>query len=111
MRLLAMVLVVAMCSSESLASDARFEQCQKKLKAAHQLDLLHAFDWKPPKAPYVVAGPTFGKIDISAKQGFADTVNCYLVGGDDAKLINFEILDYRSGRRIAEYRNGRLRVD
>lgn len=103
--------VVAACLSAPVAADdARFEGCRTKLIAAQKLDLLHALDWKPPKEPYVVVGPTFSDIAIDAKQGFAETVNCFLMAGDEGKLVNFDLLDWRTGNAVARYANGKLKV-
>jgi hypothetical protein len=85
----------------------RFETCRTKLKKAKRLDLL--YDLKMDPLPRVVVGPTFYTIPLDAKQGFADTVNCFVTAGKD-EYINFDLLDYRTGHVVAEYSYGRLRM-
>lgn len=97
--------------SASNNSDKNFETCRGKLKAAQKLDVLYAFDWKLPKEPYVVAGPTFFKIPIDAKEGFAETVNCFLTAGDASIVVNFDILDWRTGKKVGRFSSGKLRME
>ncbi len=93
------------------ADNTRFEGCRNKLIQAQKLDLLHDLDWKPPKEPKVVVGPTFFTIPIDAKQNFINTINCFLVAGEDGKFINFNILEWRNGKRIGKYSYGKLKMD
>jgi hypothetical protein len=95
-------------SAEQVAEEnRRFEMCRANLKKAKRLDLL--YDLKMDPLPRVVVGPTFYKIPLDAKQGFADTVNCFVTAGKD-EYVNFDLLDYRSGHVVAEYSYGRLSV-
>jgi hypothetical protein len=84
-----------------------FENCRQKLIQAQQLDVLADLDWKPPRQPKVVVGPTFFKIPFDAKQGFVETVNCFLVAGQ-WKFVNFDLLDQLNHRVIGRWENGRL---
>ena len=94
-------------SKDQLAKEnKRFEQCKAKLKKAQKLDLLHDLTIDP--LPRVVVGPTFYTIPLDAKRGFADTVNCFLMTGQDS-YINFDLLDYQTGHVVAEYSYGKLR--
>lgn len=90
------------------ADDARFEKCKAKLVKASEIGVLYAFDWKPPKEPYVVAGATFIGMPIDAKEGFADTVNCFLMAGESGKYINFDVLHWQTGKAIGRFKNGRF---
>lgn len=84
------------------------EPKQKPKPKAKRLDLL--YDLKlDGEIPRVVAGPTFFAVPIDAKQGFADTVNCFLTIGQPL-YINFEILDYQTGKSVGSYRNGELKM-
>ena len=95
-------------SKDQLAKEnKRFEQCRAKLKKAEKLDLLHDLTIGP--LPRVVVGPTFYTIPLEAKQGFADTVNCFLMTGQDS-YVNFDLLDYQTGHVVAEYSYGKLSV-
>ena len=95
-------------SKDQLAKEnKRFEQCKAKLKKAQKLDLLHDLTIDP--LPRVVVGPTFYTIPLDAKQGFADTVNCFLMTGQES-YINFDLLDYQTGHVVAEYSYGKLSV-
>lgn len=104
----ASIAVVCMTPFPTRADDARFEQCKAKLVRASELGVLHAFDWKPPKEPYVVVGSTFIDMTIDAKEGFAETVNCFLMGGESGKYINFDVLHYKTGKAIGQFKNGRF---
>jgi hypothetical protein len=95
-------------SKDQLAKEnKRFEQCKAKLKKAQKLDLLHDLTIDP--LPRVIVGPTFYTITLDAKQGFADTVNCFLMTGQES-YINFDLLDYQTGHVVAEYSYGKLSV-
>lgn len=67
------------------ASEKRFEECRSKLIQAQKLEVLYDMDWKSPKEPKVVAGPTFFQMPIDAKEGFTETVNCFTLGLPDDK--------------------------
>ncbi len=118
MRIFSAILTVAtlLSAAASLASanqksaDARFETCKKKLKQSHQLEVLYAFDWKPGKSPYIVAGPTFHRIPIDAKEGFAQALNCFLVAGQEGKCMNFDILDRLTGKPVARFEYCKFRM-
>ncbi len=94
--------------NKSKQSNARFKACRAKLKKAHSLDLLYDLNLEGGY-PRVIAGPTFFQIPIDAKQGFAETVNCFLTAGDN-KFVNFEILDWRTGKAIGRYHWGRFEM-
>ncbi len=104
-------------SAQRVASEAdpkkeqRFEECRSKLKKAQKLDLLHDLDWKSGSVkPRVVVGPTFYRADFSAKQAFAKTVNCFLMGGS-TDVINFDLLDWRTEKRVARFKYGELKMN
>ena len=90
-------------------ANKRFEECREKLKKAQQAEALYDFEWKRAM-PKVVVGPTFYAIPIDAKQGLADTVNCFLMAGKSS-YIDFDILDWQTGKRVAQYSLGRLKMD
>lgn len=93
------------------ATDVRFEACRSKLKKAKQLDVLYDLSWQLPREPRVLVGPTFFNIPVDAKEGFADTVNCFLAAGASDKCVNFNLLDWRTGNAIARYSSCRLKVN
>lgn len=101
---------IGIAGSVSAAGDKRFETCRVKLIQAQKVDLLHDLDWKPPKEPNVVAGPTFFTIPIDAKEGFAETVNCFLMAGESGKYINFDVLDWRTGKSVGRYSYGKFKM-
>jgi hypothetical protein len=90
-------------------ADKRFEQCREKLKKAQALDMLHDLDWKPPTEPRVVAGPTFFTVPIEAKEGFAETVNCFLLAGKK-EHVNFDVLNWQTGKAVGRYSFGRFKM-
>lgn len=111
MRLRIALLMAGCFIQQAWADDARFEACKAKLKKANEVDLLYAFDWKPPAAPYVVVGPTFFKIPIDAKQGFGETLNCFLMAGETGKCVQFPLLHWQTGKQVARFHNCKLKMD
>ena len=90
-------------------SQKKFEGCRAKLKKAQKLDLLNNMDFQGG-IPLVVVGPTFYRVDYVTKQGLADTINCFLMTGED-KYINFDMLDYRTNKVVAKYSYGKLQME
>ena len=91
-------------------SQKDFKLCQKKLKAAQKLDLLYDLKMDPPEA-VVVVGPTFATLPFEAKEGFAETINCFFTVGKKDKYFNFSLLDYLTHKQVARYSFGHLSVD
>lgn len=114
---IAVAVVLMMLFSATTAFSAenennkRFEACRVKLLKAQKLGVLYAIDWKPHKEPYVVAGQTFFNMAIDAKEGFAETVNCFLTAGDKSHVINFNILDWRTGKKVGRFSYGKLHME
>ena len=92
-------------------TDNEFNNCKEKLVAAQKLDVLYDLDWKPPKEPKVVVGPTFSQLPIDGKEGFVETVNCFLNAGKKTQYINFNVLDWRTGKKVGRYSYGKLDMD
>jgi hypothetical protein len=117
MKVLATVaaLLILIASNGSLAAatddDKRFYACRDKLKLAQKNDLLYDLQWSGDTPPLVVVGPIFEPLPFDAKQGFADTVNCLLMAGRSGKFINFDLLDWRTHKRVARYQYGKIEVD
>lgn len=88
---------------------ARLEECRTKLKAAIPLDLITnmSFDNGRPK---LWVGPTWHKIDITAKEGLAREAACFFLAGDETKAITFPIYDGMTGKEIAEWKFTKLAV-
>lgn len=103
------VIVAPKSAQEEKADNGRFEACRAKLKKAQRLELLNDLSFDGG-LPHVVVGPAFFTAPLTAKQGFADTVNCFLMAGSD-NHINFDLLDYRTGKAVAHYRYGKVSVD
>ena len=91
------------------ASDIQFEDCRKKLIKAQKLDVLHELDWKLPKEPKVVVGRTFIQMPIDGKEGFAETVNCFLLAGESGKCVNFSVLHWQTGKAIGRLSKSRFK--
>jgi hypothetical protein len=113
----ALLILGALCSlapsawSAPTADEARFSQCQAKMKKAKELDLLYDLTWERGSAPRVLVGRTFFTIPIDAKEGFAEQLNCFLVAGQPGKCMNFTLRDWRTGKPVARFENCRLKVD
>ena len=87
----------------------RFEDCREKLVRSQELEVLYNLELKRA-APKVVVGPTFYTMPFDAKQGFAETINCFLMQGEP-KYIVFDLLDWRTEKRVARYTLGTLKMD
>jgi len=105
-----LIVTIASCTTISAQADTRltpqtekrFQQCRKKLVSAQQLGVLNDMKWDSPKEPYIVAGATFFSMPIDAKEGFAETVNCFLNSGTDG-CINFNIRSYLTGKPVGRF--------
>ena len=106
--LVALLLALSIGEHGSGADNKRFEACKAKLIKAQKIDLLYDLAWDVPKEPRVLVGPTFFTIPIDAKKGFVETVNCFLVGGEQDKYVNFDVLDWRTGKAVGRYSNGQF---
>ncbi len=89
-------------AKEKAVAEKRFNECKKKLIAAQKLGVLYDMDWQPPREPRIVVGPTFVEMPIDAKEGFVETVNCFLMAGT-TDHINFDALHWQTGRAIGRY--------
>jgi histone acetyltransferase (RNA polymerase elongator complex component) len=83
-------------------TEKAFQQCRKKLIAAQKLEVLNDMKWDSPKEPYIVAGPTFFSMPIDAKEGFVETVNCFLNSGTQG-CINFDVRNYLTGKPVGRF--------
>lgn len=100
-----------LCAQGALGDgDKRAEECRKKLVKAQQLKVLHDMDWKLPKEPKVVAGPTFFDIPIDAKEGFVETANCYLVGGGN-ECVSFNVTHWKTGKTVGRFSNCKFQMN
>lgn len=109
---LAMVLLLAVqTASADPPGDRRFNICRSKLLEAQKLRLLETLDWQPPAEPKLVVGPAFFNIPIGAKQGFAETVSCFLTAGAPNEFVSFDLLDSRTGRVVGRFHNRRLKMN
>lgn len=91
------------------AAEKRFEGCRAKLKKAQEMGMLHDFGWKGGAMPRVVVGPTFFDVPFDAKEGFAETVNCFLMTGQP-KFISFDLLDWKTEKVVGRFEAGRLEI-
>lgn len=91
--------------------NARFEQCRAKLQQAQKLEVLYDLQWEKAREPRVVVGPTFFRMPIDAKEGFVDTVNCFLMAGEAGKCINFPVRSWNTGKAVGRFENCRYKHD
>lgn len=111
MKILIAIFIGALISFSAHArDDQRYEGCRKKLVLAQKLSVLHALDWKPPKRPYIVAGPTFFDLPIDAKEGFAEALNCFFSAGDTGFCVDLQILHWQTGNVAARWSGCKLKV-
>ena len=91
-----------------IAGEAEFQACRKKLIQAQKLEVLNWMDWKAPREPEVVGGPTYYSMPFDAKTGFAETVNCFLMAGKTG-CLSFDITHWQTGRATERFHMCRLR--
>lgn len=91
----------------SIADDAKLEACREKLKAAHKLGVLYDMKWVGTRL-HVVAGKTYYNMPFDAKEGFADTINCFAMAGGSG-CLTFEIKHWQTGRATEEYHYCKLK--
>lgn len=106
----ALLLLAFSATAWGQTQDQRFEGCRAKLKAAAQLNLLKDMSFNKG-IPKVVIGPTWYRIDFSAKTGLAETAACFFLAGDSSKAISFDIYDNMTGKKVARWKYTRLEVD
>lgn len=104
-KILGVIVLGLIMSSNAYADNHELEQCKKKLVASKKLDLLYDMDFSK-----VVVGPTFYKLPFDAKQEFAKTANCFLVNGSGG-YVNFDLVDWRTNKKIGSYSYGRLKLN
>lgn len=57
-----------------------------------------------------MAGSTYYQLGYDAKEGFAETVNCFLTGGSAAaRCVNFDVKHWRTGKATDRFSNCRLK--
>jgi len=108
MRRLPLAILILLMLSGSAAGADRFETCRQKLIKAQQLGALYDLDWKPGKMPKVIVGPAFHQMPMDAKEGFIETVNCFLLGGKDG-VINFDVKEHLNHRVVGSWTYGRYK--
>ena len=91
------------------SDDAQFERCKAKLVKASEIGVLHAFDWKPPKAPYVVVGLDLHR-DDHRRQGRLCRHSELLPDGaaNPGSTSTSTWLHYKTGKAIGRFKNGRF---
>lgn len=106
---LLVITLVAIAAIPMHAAD-RFETCKAKLVKAQKLGVLRDLKWKGTAEPTVVVGPTFLDMAFDGKEGFAETVNCFLVTGDPKKFVNFDVVEWRNGTTVGRFSYGKLKM-
>ena len=104
MRNILCLLMTLTYAVDTWAGEKEFEACRKKMVKAQKLEVLYDIQLKSEAKIYV--GPTFFTIPIDAKQGFADTANCLLSGGETGKkavCVPMTFYHWQTGKAVAEY--------
>lgn len=97
------LLLTATAASADVLSERRLYECREQVTQAQKSGVLYGLEWKLPNEPTVVAGPGYFPLPIDEKERFVDAVNCYLMGGDAGKCVNFDVLDWRSGKPVGRF--------
>ncbi len=96
-------LLVCNVAWADIVSERRLEACRNKVTQAQKTGVLYGLEWKLPNEPTVVAGPGYFPLPIDEKERFIDAVNCYLMGGDAGKCVNFDVLDWKNSKPIGRF--------
>ncbi len=86
-----------------IMSERRLEACRDKVTQAQKAGVLYGLEWKLPNEPTVVAGPGYFSLPIDEKERFVEAVNCYLMGGDAGRCVNFDVLDWKNNKPIGRF--------
>lgn len=100
-------ILLALATTCAQANDAALEACRAKLKQAQKLDVLTDLQWKGSRL-HVVAGRTYYTMPFDAKEGFADTVNCFAMAGKSG-CLSFDILNWNTGKATDRYSGCKLK--
>lgn len=101
------LLLILLLAGGTHASEGALEACRSKLKQAQKLEVLRDLKWQGPVLR-VVAGPTYYRMPFDAKEGFADTVNCFAMAGK-SDCLSFDILHWSTGKATDHYENCKLK--
>ena len=104
-----LVIAASALAAPPAAQTQRFEQCRAKLKKAQTLEVLYDLTWEKGREPRVVVGRIFMNLPIDAREGFAETVDCFLMTGDPKMHVNFNLLHWQTGRPVARFENGKYK--
>lgn len=99
------------CGQANAQLEKQFESARQKLIKAQKLEVLYALEWKSAREPRVVAGPTFFQMPIDGKEGFVETVNLYLVGGDKGSCVDFDVLHWQTGKAVGRFSRCRFTMN
>ena len=87
--------------SSPKTNNAAFEACRNKLIQAQKLDLLYDLKFEGP-SPQIFVGPTWYTLPLDAKEGFHDTVQCFVNAGGGGVNVSTQYRDWRTGKIVAE---------
>jgi len=90
---------------------SKYKASAEILVKAQKLDLLYDLDWRPPKEPKVVVGSGFYKISFGTQENLILTINCFLMAGNDKQFVNFDVLDWKTGKRIGRFADVKFKMD
>lgn len=107
MRTRIVTFALLLTATTTYASETALENCRTKLKQAQKLDVLTDLQWKGPRL-HVVAGRTYYTMPFHAKEGFADTVNCFAMAGKTG-CLSFDILNWNTGKATDRYSGCKLK--
>ena len=96
-------------ATDTKTPEERVADCQSAVLTAKTLKVLDALRLDGP-APEVVAGPEFFKMSFASKRAIIADVNCAEVGTKGG-AIPFDVLHWRTGKRIGRFRAGRFQMD
>jgi len=96
-------------AAQAKATKQQFDICKAKLEKAKELELLYDMGAKGASIK-VLVGPTYFTVPIDAKEGFAETVNCFLMNGAGGG-IPFDLIHWQTGKRVASWNGYKLSIE
>lgn len=94
----------------SSANQDSLLRCEQMAQKAHELDAIRGVK-SGSRGAVVTTGPTWHKIDFSAKEGIAETLSCVMTSGKLGVCAQgIEFIDHMNGKTLAVYENCRLKA-
>jgi len=100
---LALIASLISFSGYAATDEQRFKACQAKLIKANESGALQDIGWTPPSEPKVLVGEIFFKLPIDVKEGFVQTINCFLSAAQVGMCVDFDVRSGLTGKPVGRF--------